>query len=182
MFQGFTSPKWYQYSAVYSMTPSSSMHLDFNSFLAWQRIHFGDNPAGSKGFSRHPCHAPQGKCNKERSTRHGYSPSATPYIPHSPVSSHSLVRLHSPISSHSPVSSTALQVYTALNHVDSSVCSHSPVGPHTALVVCTCYSNDSLQWLYTNSFLTVSNRVSSSVAVVAMLTFTALHSHSSKSM
>jgi len=39
------------------MTPSGSMHLDFNSFLAWQRIQFGDNPAGSKGFSRNLCHA-----------------------------------------------------------------------------------------------------------------------------
>jgi len=81
------------------MTPSSSMHLDFNSFLAWQRIQFGDNPAGSKGFSHTPCRAFQGMYNKDRSTRCGHSLSATPYIPHSPVSSHSSVRLHSSVNS-----------------------------------------------------------------------------------
>ena len=76
------------------MTPSSSLHSDCNSFLAWQQIDFGDNPAGSKGFSRHSCHALQSRCNQGRSTRHGHSPSATCYIPHSP-SSNSSASLHS---------------------------------------------------------------------------------------
>ena len=94
---------WWTVFAVCIMTPSSSMHLDFHSFLAWQWIHFGDNPAGSKGFSHHPCHALQGKCNKG-STRRGHSLSATHYIPHSSVSSHSSVCLHSFVSSHSSAS------------------------------------------------------------------------------
>ena len=100
----FTSPK----CAVCSMTPSSSMNLDFNSFLAWQRIHFGGNPAGSKGFSHHPCHAFQGKCS---STTQGHSILATCYTPHSPVSSHTalevctaLTNAHCPIGSYSPCS------------------------------------------------------------------------------
>ena len=87
-------PRLYFTKLIY-MTPSSSMHLDCNSFLAWQRIHFGDNPAGSKGFSCHSCHALQCKCNQGRSTRHGHSLSATCYIPHSPVNSHSSASLHS---------------------------------------------------------------------------------------
>ena len=47
------------------------------------------------------------------------------------------------------------------------------------LVVCTCYSSNSLQRLYTNTFLTVSNHVSPSVATVGMLTFTTPPSRSS---
>ena len=138
-------------NAVCGMTPSSSMHLDFNSFLAWQRIQFGDNPAGSKGFSRHPCHAFQGKYNKGHSTRRGHSLSATRYIPHSPVSSHSSVRLHSSVNSQ-------LCKFTQPLHMQTAP--YSPVGSHTALVrLCSMYllyCSDSLQQLYTNTFFTVS--------------------------
>ena len=138
------------------MTPSSSMHLDCNSFLAWQQIHFGDNPAGSKGFSRHPYHALQGKCNKGRSTRCGHLLPATCYIPHSPASSHSLVTLHSHISSHSSVRLNSPHTCRKLHRSANCPCNLLD------LVVCTCYSSDSLQRQYTNSFFTVSNRVSSS--------------------
>ena len=143
-------------SAVCSMTPSSSMHLDCNSFLAWQQIHFRDNPAGSKGFSRHPYHALQGKCNKGRSTRCGHSLPATCYIPHSPASSHSLVTLYSHISSHSSVHLNSPHTCRKLHRSANCPCNLLD------LVVCTCYSSDSLQQQYTNSFFTVSNRVSSS--------------------
>ena len=112
-------------SAVCCMTLSSSMHFDFNSFLAWQRIQFGDNPAGSKGFSRHPCHAFQGKYNKGHSTRRGHLLSATCYIPHSSVSSHSSVHLHSSVNSQ-------LCKFTQPLHMQTAP--YSPAGLHTALV------------------------------------------------
>ena len=149
------------------MTPSSLIHLDFNSFLAWQRIQLGDNPAGSKGFSCNSCRGFQGKYNKGHPTRRGHSNSL-----HSTQS-----RKFTQLGTFTQLCTfTALQVYTARQFRTAPQVRTLPL---SGLVVRTCYCSDSLQRLYTNTFLTVSIRVSSSVAAVATLTFTAPPSRSS---
>ena len=107
-------------STVCSMTPSSSMYLDFNSFLACQRIHFGDNPV--KGFSRNP--GMHFNASTIKATQQDVV-TATRYIPHSPISSHSSVRLHSSVNSQ-------LCKFTQPSHMQTAP--YSPVGLHTALV------------------------------------------------
>ena len=107
-----------QFAAWLNHQKLLSIYFNAFDFHTWQQIHFGDDPVGSKGFSRHPCHAFQGKCS---STRQGHSISATCYTPHSPVISYSSVHLHISVSSH-----TALEVYTAFTHAHCPVVSYSP--------------------------------------------------------